>query len=220
MEETLTENHLEPRRQPSQERSRQRVDDILDAVAEILVDKGFDAVTTRYIAERAKIPIGSVYQFFPNKFAIFYALAVRYLNEIETIHQRFVQPDILERPWEEVIDMAIDALARYWKGQKALPILFNGMQNAPQLAAADLEATKKSRQHNIVLLNRILPDLDEHRRSIIGRIMVHVSGRLLTISILDEAEDHPIVVEELKFLLKKYIQGHIDAQSAGPQGQG
>lgn len=212
MGEAIAENLLEPRRQPSQERSRQRVDDILDAVAEILVEKGFDAVTTRYIAERANIPIGSVYQFFPNKFAIFYALAIRYLEEIEQTHYRFVQPDILERPWEEVIDLAVDALAEYWRTNRALPILFNGMQNAPQLAAADAEAAKKSRQNNIILLDKILPGLDPHRRAVIARVMVHVSGRLLTISILDEAEDHPLVVEELKFILKQYIRGHIDAQ--------
>lgn len=214
MDKIALRSGLAPRRQPSQERSRQRVDDILDAVAEILVDKGFDAVTTRHVAEKAGIPIGSVYQFFPNKFAIFYALTTRYLHEIEEIHHSFVSEEFLQMPWQEVIDIAVDALADYWKREKAMAILFNGMQNAPQLAAADSETNRKSKQHNVVLLNRILPDLDEHRIGIIARVMMHVSGRLLTISILDEEEDHPFVVQELKFLLKSYIQAHINEQQA------
>ena len=58
MTETMTSTGLEPRRLPRQERSRQRVDDILDAAAELLIDRGFDAVTTNLIADRADIPVG------------------------------------------------------------------------------------------------------------------------------------------------------------------
>jgi AcrR family transcriptional regulator len=58
------------RRQPVQERSRQRVERILASAQEILETDGPDAVTTRAIADRAGVPVATVYQFFPNREAI------------------------------------------------------------------------------------------------------------------------------------------------------
>jgi len=60
------------RREPVQERSRRRVQRILTAARELLESGGGDAVTTRAIAERAGVPVATVYQFFPNRDAIFH----------------------------------------------------------------------------------------------------------------------------------------------------
>ena len=59
-----------PRRRPSQERSRRRFDDILRAARALLVEVGFEAFTSEQVALRAGVPIGSLYQFFGNKYAI------------------------------------------------------------------------------------------------------------------------------------------------------
>src|SRR6202011_4219225 len=68
------------RRVPTQDRSRQRVERILDAAARTFAEVGFEAATTETIAERAGTSIGSVYQFFPNKKALYDAIASRYLD--------------------------------------------------------------------------------------------------------------------------------------------
>ncbi|WP_244499809.1 TetR/AcrR family transcriptional regulator [Tardiphaga robiniae] len=47
---------------------------ILDAAALVLVDEGYDRATTNRIAERAGVSIGSLYQYFPNRDALFGAL--------------------------------------------------------------------------------------------------------------------------------------------------
>ncbi len=66
------------RRQPVQERSRRRVERIRASALELLETQGVDAVTTRAIAQRADVPVATVYQFFPNRDAI--------LQEIVTDH--------------------------------------------------------------------------------------------------------------------------------------
>ena len=76
------ERGIQPRRQPVQARSRERVEKILDAAVQLLIEDGYDAVKTNAIARRAEVSIGSVYQFFPNRFAIFNALAERYREKI------------------------------------------------------------------------------------------------------------------------------------------
>src|SRR5580704_18535517 len=71
------------RRKPTQRRARQTVDAILDAVVRVLKREGFGVVTTNLVAEVAGVSIGSVYQYFPNKGAIFVALHQRHVQEID-----------------------------------------------------------------------------------------------------------------------------------------
>lgn len=68
-------------RQPRQERSRRRVAALLDAAAAEFAEQGFSAATTTGIAVRAGVPIGSLYQWFPDKEALLYGLADRHLSD-------------------------------------------------------------------------------------------------------------------------------------------
>jgi AcrR family transcriptional regulator len=65
------------RRRPVQRRSRERVSRLLDACAEVLDEVGYDALTTREVAYRAEVPIGTLYQFFADRQALCRALAER-----------------------------------------------------------------------------------------------------------------------------------------------
>jgi len=76
------------RRQPQQRRARQTVEAVLDAVVRILKRDGVGAVTTNRIAEVAGVSIGSVYQYFPDKRAIFAALHERHVAEIDRLVER------------------------------------------------------------------------------------------------------------------------------------
>ena len=76
------------RREPRQHRSRQTVDAMLDAVERVLKRHGIDAITTNRIAEAAGVSIGSVYQYFPDKRAIFTALHGRHVTEVSQVIER------------------------------------------------------------------------------------------------------------------------------------
>jgi AcrR family transcriptional regulator len=97
------------RRKPTQVRSRLTVDAILDAVVRLLKREGHKAITTNRIAEVAGVSIGSVYQYFPNKRAIFSALHERHLNQID----RMVQGKLVEHaasPLEVLIRAMVDGM--------------------------------------------------------------------------------------------------------------
>ncbi|MGV0810522.1 TetR/AcrR family transcriptional regulator [Mycolicibacterium boenickei] len=72
------------RRQPVQERSRRRVERIRAAALELLETEGVDAVTTRAIAQRADVPVATVYQFFPNRDAILQEIVSDHLDRRDT----------------------------------------------------------------------------------------------------------------------------------------
>ena len=59
------------RKQPQQRRAIATVGAILEAAARILVESGYATASTNRIAERAGVGIGSLYEYFPGKEAIF-----------------------------------------------------------------------------------------------------------------------------------------------------
>jgi AcrR family transcriptional regulator len=72
---------LDVRRSPSQSRSRDTVEAIVEAAAQVFERHGYAAGTTNRIAERAGVSIGSLYQYFPNKDSILVELTRRHIAE-------------------------------------------------------------------------------------------------------------------------------------------
>src|SRR3569833_3165102 len=66
--------HISARKQPRQARSTQLVADILEAAVRVLVREGAHGFTTARVAEAARVSVGSLYQYFPNKEAILFRL--------------------------------------------------------------------------------------------------------------------------------------------------
>lgn len=58
------------RRIPSQRRARHTVDCILAAARQLVAEEGAAAVTTRKVAERAGVSVGSLYEYFPDREAL------------------------------------------------------------------------------------------------------------------------------------------------------
>jgi transposase-like protein len=102
------------RRQPQQQRGKQRVEKILIAAAEVFAEAGFAAATIQQIADRANTAVGSIYQFFPDKLAIFNALFAEHLRLTETIEANFFAQDI-SVPLASGISDYIDAYTIYYE---------------------------------------------------------------------------------------------------------
>ena len=79
---------LSVRRVPTQERAQVTVEAMLDAAVRLLKQEGASSITTNRIAETAGVSIGSVYQYFPNKRAIFIALHERHIRQVDGVLER------------------------------------------------------------------------------------------------------------------------------------
>ncbi|MER5933172.1 TetR/AcrR family transcriptional regulator [Streptomyces sp. NPDC002054] len=95
------------RRAPVQQRSADRLARILDACAELLDETGYENLSTRAVALRAGVPIGSVYRFFDNKRAMADALAHRNLDRYaQGIADRLALLPATD--WRPVVDAVLD----------------------------------------------------------------------------------------------------------------
>ena len=83
------------RKLPRQQRSRRRVATMIGAAIDLLILGGTEAVTTSAVSDKAGVPIGSVYQFFPDREALLLAVAEvssRPLQDMtQTINQTITQ---------------------------------------------------------------------------------------------------------------------------------
>jgi AcrR family transcriptional regulator len=72
---------------PQRVNGRQRVAELMQAAADVIQERGFEAATMAEIASRAGAKIGSLYRFFPNKDAIAEALMRNYSEILEAEYQ-------------------------------------------------------------------------------------------------------------------------------------
>jgi AcrR family transcriptional regulator len=99
------------RRQPTQRRAQETIEAILGAVIGLLKRSGGPAVTTNSIAETAGVSIGSVYQYFPNKQAIFIALHERHIHQVDQVLRRKIsesEGETLDRLVASLLDGMIE----------------------------------------------------------------------------------------------------------------
>jgi len=75
-------DHLNARKRPRQARAAVTVDAIFEATIQVLLAEGIHRLTTTRVAERAGVSVGTMYQYFPHKQALLYALNERYLDRL------------------------------------------------------------------------------------------------------------------------------------------
>ncbi|HSW99723.1 MAG TPA: TetR/AcrR family transcriptional regulator [Patescibacteria group bacterium] len=123
------------RRQPSQARGKERVRLILSAALKLFKERGLEEVTTNDIAERAHIPIGSLYRYYPNKDSIVVALTQLVAEDLSHIFEEIGQHPFLEYlSWDELLLLLADSWVNYSRLNGPFAFLYAQRAN-PRLGA-------------------------------------------------------------------------------------
>lgn len=118
-----THRRLKPRKLPVQARSQVTVEAIFEATIQVLLRGGARMLTTNRIAETAGVSIGTLYQYFPGREALLYALVGRHLERTSAAveHACLVQRGApLETCADTFVDAYIDAKAGNVEVSRAL----------------------------------------------------------------------------------------------------
>lgn len=73
---------FQPRKTPIQARSTVTVESISEASIQVLLSHGAERLTTTRVAERAGVSVGTLYQYYPNKQSLLFAVLENHLNRI------------------------------------------------------------------------------------------------------------------------------------------
>ncbi|WP_159930562.1 MULTISPECIES: TetR/AcrR family transcriptional regulator [Nocardia] len=113
------------RKHPRQRRSKDTVDVLLEAAAQMFTREGLTATTNR-IAERAGVSIGTLYQYFPDKHAMLHTLAMRHLFQGgERLGQVSISLRTTEPPFEETMRAIVDVVVDLHRDRPALHALLH-----------------------------------------------------------------------------------------------
>ncbi|MBS2017004.1 MAG: TetR family transcriptional regulator [Deltaproteobacteria bacterium] len=194
----------ETRRTPRQDRSKKRVERILDAAAHVFAEEGYAAATMEGIAARAETSIGSIYQFFPNKLAVFTALAQHYHAKLRVFFDLLLGGPLLERPWHDILDEGIDALAAFHEQEVGFRAVWVGLQLTEQVVAEGEAINREFARRIEAVLAAKLPGLPRRTRPVVATMMVEVLTAMLIVSARRPAEAKALLAET-KELLKRYL---------------
>jgi AcrR family transcriptional regulator len=233
------------RRAPAQRRSAERFDRILDAAAVLLDERGYEQLSTREVAARAEVPIGSVYRFFSNKRALVEALADRNLEEYAVrVHRRITAADAAYAAeaahaagagetrdardaaargpafpaWSAAVSVVVD---EYVAMLRAVPgfarVSFAGPGAGPDLN--DRANRTVAARLGALLAGPLGLDPADERLRVAFAVGVEAADALLKLAFRADPAGDPEIVAETKFLLLAYLERAFpdrDRAGAGP----
>ncbi|CAD7054570.1 TetR/AcrR family transcriptional regulator [Pseudorhizobium endolithicum] len=204
------------RRVPKQERSRERIDEILKVSMDLIGRKGIDAVTMKEIASLSGGPIASVYQYFPNKSAILATLYQRYADSVMELVEASATNVQTPEDAFDAIDRLVDLYYQRIRGNPAIQDLLNATQADKALALLDIEG---SRLHSRIFAEAVCPLMDPDRCEEFQRtvfLMFQLAGSAVRLALLVDEEEGRCILSDFKLASKVQLRRFLpDRQGAG-----
>ncbi len=192
-----------PRRRPTQERSKKKFDALLTASRDLLTDVGFESFTCEEVAARAEVPIGTLYQFFANKYVIVCELNRQDLVAVSQELADF-NGEIPSLDWLRYMNNFVDHMAQLWTSDPSRREVWLAMQSTPSTRATGAIHEKEFAEVVSKMLRPLTPRTPRDRRKMMAEVLVHVVYSMLNFSVQDN-QSHNDAVSELKRLMVAYL---------------
>ncbi len=160
-------------KEPSQERSRERVAAILSAARELIAEGGLASLKMGLLAERAGVPIGTIYQFFPDKDAVIGCIFANQMEEaLQAVYQACHPEGELEAPAAAATSI-LTAKYTEWRSDPVMAEIWSIAQANRSLRGLTRAATQATAEIKTQALFPFLkPDVSEAR---LRRVLFMVS---------------------------------------------
>mgnify|MGYP006075058311 FL=1 len=191
---------LTPRNTPVQKRALERRAQILEVTAVLLEEVGQDDLTTILVAKRAGMSVGTLYHYFPNKYAILYALAEQWLGEIDTVLQELEAERLESMSLKKFVDKAVERMLLAYTHQRGLLPLVQAMFGVPELKDLDTAHDELI----IASMARMFARLEVAERpaelSRLGRGFLEINHALLLVVVNQSKADSLKTLNDLKYV--------------------
>jgi AcrR family transcriptional regulator len=175
----------------------------------VFAEVGYEAATTHAIASRAKTAIGSLYQFFPDKLAIFHALEERHMQQVTAIHSQLMTPEMAQEPLEQMIQQIVETFAVYFEhpGPKVVYIQYFV---APEMFKYfDDSFTQGLIQEFASLLQLRNPALSTEKSKLLAEVCIQCYNSLLLVALRSDRTHRKQLYEEVRELLVAYLRPYV-----------
>lgn len=205
----MTNEKPSMRRQPKQKRSQERVNRILDAAAEVFLEMGFDVATTHDIATRADTAIGSLYQFFPDKLAIFHALELRHIEQGRILGSQMFASEMAQLPLEEFIAQMVEKCTKFFDNPAPKVMFIQYFTNPTIFKSIDESFTQEFVKGLASVLSLRNPSLSSQKCHLIADVCTQSGNALLLVALRSDETYRQRIISEIKDLLTAYLRPHV-----------
>ncbi|WP_405576812.1 TetR/AcrR family transcriptional regulator [Streptomyces sp. NBC_01092] len=194
------------RRTPQQARSRARLARVLQAAERVLVREGPQALTTTRIAAEAKVSVGSLYQYLPDRDAIVDALAAGYFARLEATMDDLVRAATTEK-WGDPVGVLIDTYAAIYRTEHGFRALWFGSSLTEQTRSADREHKRRMADgiRRILLALGLARDDEALARACHAAVLA--ADALAQEAFRRDPEGDPGLLDEARLMLRGYLAG-------------
>lgn len=196
------------RRVPLQSRSRERLERILDAGEQELAQVGYDAATMQAIADRAGTSIGSVYQFFPNKKALFDAIFTRYMAQVRALFDGLLTPENAALPWPDLLDLAIDTCHEFTTRAPGFRAIWLQSSISPELLDTSDALNDEMAERIALLLAAYAKGLGRKELPVVATVIVETISVMIFVAGRRGEPMASQILNETKVLLRRYVAGY------------
>lgn len=163
-------------KEPKRKRGIARVAKLLDAGASVFAEQGYKAATMTEIAARAGAPIGSLYQFFPNKDVLADALVARYAEHVEAALDR-IRAQVSDLDGIQLADRLLDVLVAHAAERSLALSLLDARWEQPGVRPGVLRESLRRRVADILMLWR--PGLVEEQAQVMSVVLFQAMKSLV-----------------------------------------
>lgn len=201
-------SHL--RRQPKQQRGKERVERILNAAADVFDQVGYEAATTHQIAAQAGTAVGSLYQFFPNKAAIFNAMELRHIERVKIFWSELNIPGVVQLPLCQMMHQLIKAAAELFTHPVSRIIFIQFYTSRDMFQSIDESMTQEAINFLADILRQRNPSLPKSQCSLLAEVCVHSSNAVILAALrTTDLEHRQQLTEQIKHLLTSYLEPYV-----------
>jgi AcrR family transcriptional regulator len=190
----------ESRAQPVQKRAQERRNLILGVTAELLEEVGQDDLTTILVAKRAGVSVGTLYHYFPNKYAIMYALAEQWVGEMDVALQALEIEPVESYSVKRFVESSVERILAVYTNQQGLLPLVQAMYGVPELKELDLVHDELIITSMARMFKRMDISSKANELARLGRTYLELSHALIIVAVNQNKTDAEKTLSELKFL--------------------
>jgi AcrR family transcriptional regulator len=196
------------RRTPQQQRGRETVDAIVAATAALIDETGFEALTTKAIAARAGLSIGSFYQFFANKDAVINELVERYRGQVHAFLTTAVGDPARSGISSKWVEGIIVGLARVYRNMPGFRGVWLGRHHAGALG----DQARALRQEVFDVLDVAFAGAFPNVAATARRTCLGIALETAYL-LLSNVGDKQLVIAELQRMLGLYLASYFSGPS-------
>ena len=200
---------MNKRPKPSQVRSHQRVQSILDSAKLLLIDEGYEEMSIQKLSRKAKVTAPSIYRYFPNKRAIIATFADTFLEtQTKAIHF-CLEKSLRGMHWEDVLHTFMSLLSESVRQEKWL--------SPAQLA---IRSDRGLREVHENLLDNIADQFtllfrsfgckqsDDDLFTLCRMLVLLLDAFMLSLDRITE-DAYPLAIESFKEVIVSHFRNHI-----------